>query len=144
MYYLSITGLNMNITKSILKNKFLEIIADDKTIVNNQTLKKLVKKNSYVLSQFNIKKNDNVAIILNNSVDFVVSFLSTINICISAPLNPSYTDGEFDFYFQDLKPKAIISNFQENHPAIICAKKSNIKIIGINNNIFQKPLKNIK
>ena len=58
MYYLSITGLNMNITKSILKNKFLEIIADDKTIVNNQTLKKLVKKNSYVLSQFNIKKND--------------------------------------------------------------------------------------
>ncbi len=144
MYYLSITGLNMNITKSILKNKFLEIIADDKTIVNNQTLKKLVKKNSYVLSQFNIKKNDNVAIILNNSVDFVVSFLSTINICISAPLNPSYTEGEFDFYFEDLKPKAIISNFQENHPAIICAKKSNIKIIGINNNIFQKPLKKIK
>jgi len=63
MYYLSITGLNMNITKSILKNKFLEIIADDKTIVNNQTLKKLVKKNSYVLSQFNIKKNDNFLII---------------------------------------------------------------------------------
>ena len=144
MYYAFIAGLNMNITKSILKNKFVEIIADDKTIVNNQTLKQLVKKNSYVLSQFNLKKNDNVAIILNNSVDFVVSFLSTISVCVAAPLNPSYTEGEFDFYFEDLKPKIIISNFNENHPAIICAKKFNIKIISINTNIFQKPLKKIK
>ena len=127
----------MNITKSILKNKSIQIIADDKTIVNNQTLKELVKKNSIVLSQFKIKKNDNVVIILNNSVDFVVSFLSTINICVSAPLNPSYTEAEFDFYYGDLKPKIVICNFDENHPAIKCAKKFKIKVIGINNYILQ-------
>ena len=34
----------MNITKYILKNKTLQIIADDNTVVNNQTLKSLVNK----------------------------------------------------------------------------------------------------
>ena len=34
----------MNITKKILKKLTLKIIADDNTVVNNQTLKELVKK----------------------------------------------------------------------------------------------------
>ena len=65
----------MNIAQHILKNKTIKIIADDNTVVNYQTLKDLVSKNSQVLCQNNIKKNDNIAIILNNSIDFVVSFL---------------------------------------------------------------------
>ena len=89
----------MNITKKILKKLTLKIIADDKTIVNNQKLKELVKKNSQVLSQLGIKKNDNVVIVLNNSSEFVISFLSTVNVCVSAPLNPNYTEGEFNFYY---------------------------------------------
>ena len=79
----------MNIATNILKNKTIKIIADDNTIVNNQTLKDLVRNNSQVLCQNNIKKNDNIAIVLNNSIDFVVSFFSIINIGISAPLNPN-------------------------------------------------------
>ena len=63
----------MNITKKILKKLTLKIIADDKTIVNNQKLKELVKKNSQVLSQLGIKKNDNVVIVLNNSSEVVIS-----------------------------------------------------------------------
>ena len=82
----------MNITKTILKNKLIKIIADDKSIVNNQTLKELIKKNSYLLSQLKVKKNSNIVIILNNSVEFVISFLSTINVCVSAPLNPNNLD----------------------------------------------------
>ena len=46
----------MNITKLILKNKTIQIIADDNTDVNNQTLEGLVKKNLKVLAQNNIKK----------------------------------------------------------------------------------------
>ena len=106
----------MNITQHILKNKTIKIIADDNTVVNNQTLKSLVKKTSKVLLQNNIQKNDNVAIVLNNSIDFVVSFFSIVNVGVSAPLNPNYTEAEFSFYFKDLKPKIIISNFEENHP----------------------------
>ena len=58
----------MNITKTILKNKLIKIIADDKSIVNNQTLKELIKKNSYLLSQLKVKKNSNIVIIQNLAV----------------------------------------------------------------------------
>ena len=88
----------MNITKLILKNKTIQIIADDNTDVNNQTLEGLVKKNLKVLAQNNIKKNDNVAIVLNNSIDFVISFFSIVNVGVSAPLNPNYTEAEFSSY----------------------------------------------
>ena len=135
----------MNITKKILKKLTLKIIADDKTIVNNQKLKELVKKNSQVLSQLGMKKNNNVVIVLNNSLEFVISFLSTVNVCISAPLNPNYTEGEFNFYFSDLKPKLIVTNFENDHAAILCAKKFKIKILNIKNYIFQtNSKKNVK
>ena len=140
----------MNIAQHILKNKTIKIIADDNTVVNYQTLKDLVSNNSQVLCQNNIKKNDNIAIILNNSIDFVVSFFSIINIGVSAPLNPNYTESEFAFYFKDLKPKIIICNFDDNHPSIICAKKNRIKIIKIENLNFidkqkkKRQLKKIK
>ena len=132
----------MNIAQHILKNKTIKIIADDNTVVNYQTLKDLVSNNSQVLCQNNIKKNDNIAIILNNSIDFVVSFFSIINIGVSAPLNPNYTESEFAFYFKDLKPKIIISNFDDNHPSIICAKKNRIKIIKIEHLNFIDKQKN--
>ena len=90
----------MNITQHILKNKTIKIIADDNNVVNNQTLKDLVRNNSKVLHQNSITNNDNIAIILNNSIDFVVSFFSTINVGISAPLNPNYTEAEFSFCFK--------------------------------------------
>ena len=123
----------MNITQHILKNKTIKIIADDNTVVNNQTLKDLVRNNSKVLHQNSITNNDNIAIILNNSIDFVVSFFSIINVGVSAPLNPNYTEAEFAFYFKDLKPKIIICNFDDSHPSVICAKKYKIKIIKIEN-----------
>ena len=132
----------MNITKFILKNKTIKIIADDNTVVNKQTLESLVKKNSRVLLQNQVNKNENVAIVLNNSIDFVVSFFSIVNVGVSAPLNPNYTEAEFSFYFKDLKPKIIISNFEENHPAILCAKKNNIKVIKIENFSFVDAVKN--
>ena len=134
----------MNITKFILKNKTIKIIADDSAVVNKQTLESLVQKNSKVLMQNLVKKNDNIAIVLNNSIDFVVSFFSIVNVGVSAPLNPNYTEAEFSFYFKDLNPKIIISNFEENHPAILCAKKNNLKVIKIENFSFVETFKNRK
>ena len=136
MYYLYKLIDGMNIVKEILKNKHLQIIADDSDIVNNQKLKNLVKINSKLLAQNRIKKKDKVVIVISNSTDFVVSFLSTINVCVSAPLNPNYTIAEFEFYFEDLKPEFIISNFDDSHSAIICAKKHHIKIINVNKSTF--------
>ena len=68
----------MNIAQYILKNKTIKIIADDNTVVNYQTLKDLVSNNSQVLYQNNIKKNDNIAIILNNSIDFAITYFKKL------------------------------------------------------------------
>ena len=46
----------MNITKSILKNKNIEIIADDNTLINNDKLKELVAKNISTLAKLGVKK----------------------------------------------------------------------------------------
>ncbi|MDC3024166.1 AMP-binding protein [Alphaproteobacteria bacterium] len=134
----------MNITNLTLQNKTIKIIADDNTVVNNQTLNDLVDKNTQVLLRNNVKNNNNIAIILNNSIDFIVSFFSVANISTSAPLNPNYTEDEYAFYFKDLKPKIIICNFEDTHPAILSAKKYKIKVIKIENLIFKDLVKNKK
>ena len=41
----------MNIAQHILKNKTIKIIADDNTVVNNQTLKDLVIKTPSITSK---------------------------------------------------------------------------------------------
>lgn len=134
----------MNITKSILKNKNIEIIADDNTLINNDKLKELVAKNISTLAKLGVKKKNNVAIVLSNSIDFVACFLSVINVSVSAPLNPNYTEGEFDFYFNDLKPKIMITNLERDHPALKSAEKKNIRVIEIKNGILVEPIKRVK
>ena len=52
-------------------------------------------------------------------------------IVVPAPLNPSYTSSEFDFYLEDLSPKALIVKEGSNSPAIEVAKKKDIKIFSI-------------
>jgi len=50
-----------------------------------------------------------IAISLINNLEFVTSFLSITNFGkIAAPLNPKYTESEFDFYFNDLNAKAVV------------------------------------
>ena len=47
----------MNITQHILKNKTIKIIADDNTVVNNQTLKEgIVKKTQKYYIKIMLKK----------------------------------------------------------------------------------------
>ena len=59
------------------------------------------------------------------------SFLSTASNCCAAPLNPSYTSSEFDFYLEDLKPKALIVKEDSNSPVIEVAIKRKIKIFNL-------------
>ena len=121
----------MNFLTHIKNKKSLAIIDENKNFIKSDELQKVVKFNSIIISKINIKRTDTLAIVLENGPDFITSFLSVINTCIAAPLNPSYTEGEFNFYFKDLKPKALITNFSKDHPSLNIAKKYKIKIINI-------------
>ena len=74
----------MNITKSILKNKNIEIIADDNTLINNDKLRELVANNTATLKMLGVTKKSNVAIILHNSIlgmSFLWAWLSAFVFC---------------------------------------------------------------
>lgn len=58
---------------------------------------------------YTAKRGDAVAISLPNSLELVSFFLGITNAArVAAPLNPNYKKDEFDFYFGDLKAKAVV------------------------------------
>ena len=92
--------------------------SEENNNINSNSLLQIIKYNAIILKKLAIKKKDTIAIVLENGPEFITSFLSCINSTVAAPLNPNYTASEFDFYFKDLKPKALITNLPSNHPSI--------------------------
>ena len=119
----------MNLISEIKTKRSLKIIYENNNQINLNDLLKVIDQNSSFLNKIGIKKKDTIAIVLENGPEFITTFLSSINCCIASPLNPNYTSSEFDFYFKDLKPKGLITNFPSNHPSIKTAYKHKIKII---------------
>ena len=134
----------MNLISKIKTKVSLKIVYDENNQINLSNLLKIIDKNSSFLNKIGIKKNDTVAIVLENGPEFITTFLSSINCCIAAPLNPNYTSSEFDFYFKDLKPKGLITNFQSNHPSIKTAYKHKTKIIRLEGFDYKIDKKNSK
>ena len=134
----------MNFLSHINNKSNIEIIDEVENKIRIKELKEIINFNSFIMNQLNIKASDTVAIVLENGPKFITSFLSVINVCISAPLNPSYSLGEFSFYYKDLKPKALVTDLNETHPAIIIAKKINIKILVLEKFFFQTEYKRSK
>ncbi len=126
----------MNFIDHIKKQHSLNIISEEKKDLKIKALMELIKKNKKTLLDLNVQSNDVIAIVIDNGVQFVSSFFSIINSCVIAPLNPSYSETEYEFYYSDLKPKALVTDKGKEHPALIIAKKKKIKILDVKENIF--------
>ena len=94
-------------------------------------LKKQIDWTKDFLGKNHIEKKDTIAIVCENGPVMATSFLATASSCCAAPLNPSYTSSEFDFYLEDLNPKALIVKEESNSPVIEVAKKRGIKIFNL-------------
>ncbi len=67
-----------------------------------------------------------VAIVLGNSLEFLVTFLAVTRAGgIAAPLNPAYTEDEFHFYMQDLGCRQLVTA-PDNVAARAAARRLNI------------------
>ena len=55
-----------------------------------------------------VHADHSVAVVLPNGPEMAVAVLGTTAMAICAPLNPAYSHNEFDFYFTDIKPTALI------------------------------------
>src|SRR5215470_6471695 len=55
-----------------------------------------------------LNRQDRVALVLPDGPETAAALLAVAAIATCAPLNPSYTSNEFDFYLSDLEAKALI------------------------------------
>ncbi len=96
------------------------------------TYRQLNNQASYVLHSFNqmgIGRDDRVAIVLPNGVELAAAFLTVAVAATSAPLNPGYSRGEFDFYLSDLNARALILAAGADSPAREIAQDRHIPVI---------------
>ena len=98
----------MNLLSHIKKQKSLKVISADGQVFDLLLLNKIILQNELVLNALNIKKTDVIAIVLENGIEYVTTFLSIINKSISAPLNPNYSIGEYNFYYKNYARKTSV------------------------------------
>nr|VFK19874.1 MAG: AMP-binding enzyme [Candidatus Kentron sp. LPFa]VFK33926.1 MAG: AMP-binding enzyme [Candidatus Kentron sp. LPFa] len=124
----------MNIQEIIKKHA--EKIPDAPSIIGNDgaplSYKQLYKYFFYVkekLSEIGIRRNDRIVLVLPNGPEMAVAFLSAAAYTTCAPLNPEYKADEFDVYFSNLNPKALLIPAGADSPALSVANKHDIPVI---------------
>ena len=107
------------------------ITAEDRSVFTFADLKKQIDWTKDFFRKNQIQKTDTIAIVIENGPLMASAFLSTASNCCAAPLNPSYTLSEFDFFLEDLNPKAVIVTEGSNSPVIEVARKRKIRIFNL-------------
>jgi acyl-CoA synthetase (AMP-forming)/AMP-acid ligase II len=60
------------------------------------------------LIAFGLRRGDRIAMALPNGVEVIASFLAASTVGTAAPLNPAYTQDEFEFYLEDIGARVLI------------------------------------
>ncbi len=107
------------------------IFTEDQPVFTYADLNRQIDWTKDFFHKNHIQKTDTIAIVCENGPVMATSFLATASNCCAAPLNPSYTASEFDFYLEDLKPKALIVKEDSSSPVIEVAKRKKIKIFNL-------------
>jgi acyl-CoA synthetase (AMP-forming)/AMP-acid ligase II len=68
----------------------------------------LVRTTCATLNTHGTGRGDRVAIVLPNGPAAATAFIAIAAMAAAAPLNPAYTEAEFEFYLDDLRPRAVI------------------------------------
>ena len=119
-----------NLILSINKNN-LFIQAPDESDITYRELLQYIDNTFNQLSSLNIKKEDRIAIALENGSAMASTFIAIASNYTSCPLNPLFTKEEFKFYYDDLKVKAVIIEENRLIKAREAAEELNIKIINL-------------
>jgi len=93
------------------QDKDTAITIPDTCKINYLELKKLVNETSENLIDHGAQNEKPIVIVLKNNAEFIISFLAVTNTsAIAAPLNPGFTEEEFDFYLDDINPSMVIAS----------------------------------
>lgn len=83
------------------------------------------------LNRAGMTRQDRIALVLPNGPEMAAAFLGTACAAVSAPLNPAYTAGEFEFYLRDLGAKAVIVQADFDSPARDVARQLGTRIFDL-------------
>jgi acyl-CoA synthetase (AMP-forming)/AMP-acid ligase II len=85
------------------------ICPDDDTVVSHAELAAAVHQLAATLAGLGVTHGDRVAIVLPNGPEFLELILAVAAVGgMAAPLNPRYTEAEYQFYLDDLKPGLLL------------------------------------
>lgn len=110
-------------------NDNIAILAPEAVPLTYGRLRAQVSDTVRVLNEMGYGRNDRIAMVLPNGPEMAVAFLSVAAGFTCAPLNPLYSQPEFEFYLSDLKAKALIVLSGAPSSAIDAARTLNIPII---------------
>ncbi|KAL9101305.1 MAG: hypothetical protein Q9163_003417 [Psora crenata] len=117
-------------------------------ILSHRELARHVLSLQVKLAAIGISHQDAVAIVLPNSLEFVVAFVATsLQRAICAPLNPAYKKDEFEFYLNDLNAAVVLvpkGTIAENGEAIQAARTCNTAVAEISWDWCEVTLPNIE
>jgi acyl-CoA synthetase (AMP-forming)/AMP-acid ligase II/aryl carrier-like protein len=89
----------------------------------------LIRRTCNDLEKHGIERTDRIAVVLPNGPEMAVIFLGVASIAVFAPLNPAYRRREFEFYFNNLEAKALITLAGEDSEAVPVALDRGIPVI---------------
>ena len=81
------------------------------------------------LAEAGVRSDDRVAICLPDGPEMACALLGISSVAATAPLNPAYSEREFDFFLGDLEPRALLLAADSRSPARLSAQRRGISIL---------------
>jgi len=100
-------------------------------------LLELVEYSAQALHTLGLRGSDRVAIVLPNGPEMAAAFLAVASCSASAPLNPAYSQVEFDFYLASTNASALVLPAGSDSPARQVAMQRGLSIIEMDSGIDQ-------
>ncbi len=107
----------------------IAVQAPERPNLSYSALRDLASRTKATLHEAGVAHDDRVAIVLPNGPEMATAFVTIAAVAITAPLNPNYTQEEFEFYMQDLNAKALVIEQKSASPAVAAARKLGIGLI---------------
>lgn len=85
------------------------IVGADEQVLPYAALLRQVERIGSLIRAAGVSAQDRVAIVAASAADMIVAFLGVAAVAACAPLNPAYTDAEFAFFLDDLKPRLLLA-----------------------------------
>jgi oxalate---CoA ligase len=107
------------------------LLAPGRPALSHRQLRASVTALAAQLNSFGLGRGDRIAIAMGNGPEIIQAFFAAALCGTAAPLNPKYKQDEFEFYYQDIHAKALIT-LPDTMPLAHAAATPDMAIVSAN------------